>query len=73
MEVKLKFNKRKSPGRRLQWTKEEDELIMDLHLRFGGNWRKIGEAVPSRPVEAIKNRFYSSLKKRSANEKSLVR
>lgn len=46
------------------WTEEEDNLILDMHLKFGGNWKKIADALPGRPADAIKNRYYSTLKKR---------
>jgi hypothetical protein len=35
-----------------------------MHLKFGGNWKKIADALPGRPADAIKNRYYSTLKKR---------
>ena len=35
-----------------------------MHLKFGGNWKKISDALPGRPADAIKNRYYSTLKKR---------
>jgi hypothetical protein len=46
------------------WTDEEDNLILDMHLKYGGNWKKIALELPGRPADAIKNRYYSTLKKR---------
>jgi hypothetical protein len=35
-----------------------------MHLKYGGNWKKISEKLPGRPADSIKNRYYSTLKKR---------
>ena len=48
---------------RKRWTPEQDQTIIDMYLTHGGNWKKIAEKV-GRPVDAVKNRYYSSLKKK---------
>jgi hypothetical protein len=35
-----------------------------MHLKYGGNWKKIAVELPGRPADSIKNRYYSTLKKR---------
>ena len=47
------------------WTPAEDQLLIDLHSQFGNHWTKIGEMMPSRSDNAIKNRWNSTLAKRA--------
>lgn len=46
------------------WTAAEDQLLIDLHNKFGNHWTKIGEMIPNRSDNAIKNRWNSTLAKR---------
>jgi hypothetical protein len=63
--VENRWTKLNAPvSKRLCWKEEEDNLIVDLHMKYSGNWKKIAEALPGRPPETIKNRYYSKLKKR---------
>lgn len=39
-----------------EWTKEEDELILQLHQGMGNRWAEIAHGVPGRSSDAIKNR-----------------
>mmetsp|Transcript_2922 Transcript_2922/g.4287 ORF Transcript_2922/g.4287 Transcript_2922/m.4287 type:complete len:419 (+) Transcript_2922:47-1303(+) len=47
------------------FTEEEDELIIELHAIYGTQWTKIRKDLPGRTDNAIKNRFYSHLKKKT--------
>ena len=39
------------------WSKEEDELIINKYLELGNKWVKISKFFPNRTDTAIKNRF----------------
>jgi hypothetical protein len=41
------------------WTKEEDEIILNLQARLGNQWAKMMEWLPGRSDNSIKNRFWS--------------
>ncbi|CAG9313872.1 unnamed protein product [Blepharisma stoltei] len=47
-----------------RWTPEEDELILKLYKNYGGNWKKITACLKGRPADAVKNRFYGTIKKK---------
>ena len=49
---------------RREWTKEEDEFILDMHEKIGSKWSQISKMEPliGRTVSQIKNRFYQNLK-----------
>jgi hypothetical protein len=46
------------------WTPAEDRTIIELHEKYGNHWTKIGELMPTRSDNAIKNRWHSALSKR---------
>ena len=48
-----------------QWTEAEDRGIFDLYCREGPKWSSIASQMPGRSENAIKNRFYSTLRKNS--------
>ncbi|CAG9315994.1 unnamed protein product [Blepharisma stoltei] len=52
-----------------RWTTEEDELILKLYKNYGGNWKKITACLKGRPADAVKNRFYGTIKKRILKKK----
>jgi len=62
LDPKLKFSK---------FTNEEDFLIINLYKIYGGLWNFISKFLPCRNSMMIKNRFYSTLKKRISAEKDL--
>jgi len=51
-----------------EWTEEEDKQIYDLYKRFGTSWSKLAREMKGRTENAIKNRFYSSIRSLIANE-----
>lgn len=51
--------------KRAPFTGEEDELILRLYCQYGTKWNLISRNLPGRPQNAIKNRFYSHLKKQA--------
>lgn len=54
------------------WTEEEDEAIFQLYQQYGSSWSKIAKSMPGRTENAIKNRFYSTLRKLAADKKKLM-
>jgi hypothetical protein len=50
------------------WTSEEDYLLMQLHQLHGNRWSRIASLMPNRADNAIKNRWYSVLAKKTMEE-----
>ncbi|CAH1414559.1 unnamed protein product [Lactuca virosa] len=50
------------------FTKEEDDLVIDLHNKLGNKWSTIAAKLPGRSDNEIKNRWNTHLKKRAQNE-----
>lgn len=46
------------------WTDEEDNLLIELHEKYGNSWTKISDHIFQRSDNAIKNRWNSTLSKR---------
>ena len=60
-----RYNKRK-------FSKEEDKMILKYHEIYGNKWSEIAKKLKSRTGDMIKNRFYSFLKRKLLNNKSLL-
>ena len=59
------------------WTENEDELIFLLYKKYNSSWSKISKYLIGRTENAVKNRFYSTLRrltlenKKKKNKKNL--
>jgi len=53
------------------WSQEEDKIIFDLYQKYGSSWSKIARFIPGRTENAIKNRFYSTVRKLASDKKKL--
>lgn len=49
---------------RTAWTMQEDQMLIDLHARFGNSWTKISSFFTGRTDNCVKNRWNSTIKKR---------
>ncbi|CAG9311897.1 unnamed protein product [Blepharisma stoltei] len=45
------------------WSDKEDEIIVDFQKKYGNCWSEMAKVLPGRTENAIKNRFYSKLRK----------
>lgn len=52
-----------------KFSQAEDEIIIKYFKIYGTVWSKIAKLIPGRTADTIKNRFYTSLKKRINFEK----
>jgi len=70
--IKKRWTNRHDPNvKKARWTEEEDSLILSLYEQLGGSWKKIAKRLTGRPPDAIKNRFYGSIKKKLSPEDKL--
>ena len=54
-----------------KFTKKEDNMILKYYKIYGNSWSKIAKKMKTRTGDMVKNRFYSSLKKKILNNKDL--
>ena len=46
------------------WTKEEEDVIIEIRAKLGNRWAKIARMLPGRSDNDVKNRWYASLRKK---------
>ena len=54
------------------WTEEEDFKIFSFYKSLGGKWSKIALFIQGRTENSIKNRFYSTLRRKAAEKNKFV-
>ena len=55
-----------------KFSEEEDKMILKYHKIYGNKWSEIAKKMKARTGDMVKNRFYSSLKKKLQNNKQLL-
>ena len=48
---------------RIEWTQNEEEVLIDLHNQIGNKWSLIAQQIPGKTDNCVKNHFYSKLRK----------
>lgn len=46
-----------------KWSAEQNELLFRLHSQLGSRWKEIGQSLPNRSENSIKNQFFSLVRK----------
>eukprot|EP00752_Nemacystus_decipiens_P015419 g13750.t1 len=46
------------------WTPEEDSLLFETQVQLGNQWATISQLFPGRTDNAVKNRYYSAIRRR---------
>lgn len=63
--IKKRYLNKHCPDiRKSNWMPQEDKVIMSLYAEQGCSWIQIAEYLPGRQPDAIKNRFYGTLRKK---------
>ena len=47
-----------------KWTKKEDDMILQLHIKYGNKWSLISKELQGRTDNAVKNRFNGTIKRK---------
>jgi len=63
VNFKTKLIPLKTQNLRCEWNNEEDSELMKLVLNVGKKWSEISKLLPGRNENAVKNRFFSLLRK----------
>jgi len=70
-QVRDRFLNKLRPNIRCgDWNQREDEILISLCKELGNRWSLIATHLPGRTEAQVKNRFYSSIKKRIQNDGS---
>jgi hypothetical protein len=71
LQCRERWNFRIGPGlNKMPFAQWEDQLIIRERERYGNHWTLISSHLPGRTSCAVKNRWYSVLRKRHRKEKA---
>jgi len=71
-QVRDRFLNKLRPNIRCgDWSQREDEILVSLCKELGNRWSLIASHLPGRTEAQVKNRYYSSIKKRMNNDGSV--
>lgn len=72
-EVEQRWRHRIDPStKKTAWSKEEDQILLMMHKKFGGKWKNISTYLPGRLPSSIKNRFYGKLFKQQPKQSKVI-
>ncbi|KAJ0812171.1 putative transcription factor MYB-HB-like family [Helianthus annuus] len=54
------------------FTKEEEDTVLELHEKLGNKWSEIASYLPGRSDNEIKNRWHTHLKKRAKKDREML-
>ncbi|XP_076889082.1 transcription factor MYB72-like [Bidens hawaiensis] len=54
------------------FTKEEEDLIVELHKKLGNKWSEMAAYLPGRSDNEIKNRWHTHIKKRASKDQDVL-
>jgi len=68
-----RYNNYLSPSTNLQeWTKEEDEYLIEQYQKLGNKWSKLSQFFPGRPSSLVRNRCCKLLRLETTKGKASV-
>lgn len=66
--VQERYTSKLSPNiRKIRFSLQEDQLIAHYYQIYGPNWKQIVKYLPGRTESMVRNRFYSTIKKKKQN------